>query len=455
MPRPRVTSTFLSSPTIAPLGASLRIPAIIGTGRKEFTITEQVTRGVGETSDTLANTATSIIRVGNFRSTNDYTDGQDYQETAGAVDWSLGGIQPADGAKYFVTYTFAKVAADFAPKLFTANFSDIIDEYGPIALDNNDVLESESYITMCAQIMKASGASVFIIAQVNNAADVPVASEFQTALDALENTKNLGVVPFYICPLIGNLSDSDATAVNTAALVHANKMADDQFRLERRVYTGLKNNASATDVINAAQAIADSRLSLAANFDGQVTVSDPAGNKEVTLDGAFAAAAVAGFRSSQEVSQPAMNKAIAGLTKFLTNFDPVTIDLLVEAGALVLEDDAGTIKVVDDNTTNSSDDIENSIPTVEHRDVLITGLRKRIRDKFKGRRGGNTLLGEMEKGTDDFIDQDITKGAIQKRTNAQAARVTGTLNKFKIEFSYLPAGKVRDVEIRFSVDLSL
>ena len=87
--------------------------------------------------------------------------------------------------------------------------------------------------------------------------------------------------------------------------------------------------------------------------------------------------------------------------------------------------------------------------------MLVFGLRGVIRTKFKGRRGGNTILGEMEAATEFFVGLDIAKGAIQKQTAAQASRVPGTLNRFRIEFSYLPAGKVRDVEIRFSVDLSL
>jgi len=47
------------------------------------------------------------------------------------------------------------------------------------------------------------------------------------------------------------------------------------------------------------------------------------------------------------------------------------------------------------------------------------------------------------------------KGDVQKASRPHAVRQTGSLNRFAISFSYLPAGKVRDVDINFSVDLSL
>jgi len=452
MPRPRVSSTFNSSPVAAPRSTGLRVPAIVATGRKFFTVTEQITHGSSEGTDTLAHTATAIIRVGNFTSTTDYALTTDYLLSGGNISWSPGGAEPTVGQKYFITYTYAKVAADFAPKRFDGDLNAIITEYGPVAFTAG-VLNAESYITMMAQIEMAAGASTLIISQVNNAAATPVASEFSTAIDALENTKALGLAPYYLTPGIGALSDADVPTVNTKCLAHANKMADPQFQLERRVYTGLKSNSSATAVQTAAQAFAASRLTLAANFDPQISVSGIDGL--VTLGGDMAAAAVAGFRSSQPAAEPALNKAIPSFTGFKTLFDPVTIDLLVDAGALVLESEGGVIRVVDDNTTNQADEVESSIPTVEHRDVMIQRIRRNVRAKFQGKRGGPTITSEMEESVGFDLQDEITKGDVQKASRPHAVRQTGSLNRFAISFSYLPAGKVRDVDINFSVDLSL
>lgn len=69
-------------------------------------ITERVFKGAQGGADSLAFTALSIVGVGPSASGPYYTQGVDYQLTAGAVDWSLPGRQPDTGTAYYVTYTF-------------------------------------------------------------------------------------------------------------------------------------------------------------------------------------------------------------------------------------------------------------------------------------------------------------------------------------------------------------
>ena len=69
-------------------------------------ITERVYKGAQGGTDTLSFPALSLINVGYTAQNPDFTVGVDCQLTAGAVDWSLPGKQPAVGVSYFVTYTF-------------------------------------------------------------------------------------------------------------------------------------------------------------------------------------------------------------------------------------------------------------------------------------------------------------------------------------------------------------
>lgn len=463
MPRPRVTSEFISSPISSPLAASLRIPSIIGEGAVTFTITEQVTKGTSGGTDPLAHTALSILRIGNFSTTKDYSLTTDYLLTGGSVDWSPGGSEPTVGQKYFVTYSYAKAAADYGPQLFD-NFNAILQAYGPVALDNNGNLTPASYITLAAQIMMGPGigAQNLIIAQIApTTPGSPVAADFTTALAALVNSVGpLKVDPYYVVPLGGKLSDSDVGVVNAAFLNHAIQMADPQFRKERRIYTGLKSNASFNSVITAAGALGtdqvnSGRLTLAANFDPTLTLSTNTGPKVITLDGFFAAAAIAAFRSTQVASQPALNKLLPAFSGFVTTFSSTQIDALDDAGAMVLEDVAGSVRMVNDVTVNIVNDIEKSIPTVETRDSMILSLRRRLSSAFLGLRGSPAIPSQLEQSADTFLEERRGSWDIQAFSPSKANRQPNSTTKFVVTFSYLPAGEVLEISVRFSIDLNL
>jgi len=74
----------------------------------KFSKTESVTRGVtANTSDNVnENGIYQIDTVSQGATT--YTQGVDYQLTLGQINWSLGGIEPAGGTSYNVTYRFTK-----------------------------------------------------------------------------------------------------------------------------------------------------------------------------------------------------------------------------------------------------------------------------------------------------------------------------------------------------------
>lgn len=463
MPRPRVTSSFSSSPVSSPLAASLRVPAIVGEGAITFTVTEQVTKGASGGTDNLAHVATQILRVGNFSTTTDYQATTDYILTGGDVDWSPAGVEPVTGAKYFVTYKYAKVTADFGPQLFT-NFNDILNAYGPVSLDINGVLKPESYITMAAQIMMGPGigAQTLIIKQINpTVAGSPVASDFTSALADLVNSVGpLNIDPYYITPLGGKLGDSDVSVVNAAFLNHAIQMADPQFRKERRIYTGLKSTATFNTVVTAAQALGtdsvnSGRLTLAANFDPVISISSNTGPKDVQLDGFFQAAAIAAFRSTQVASQPALNKLLPAFSGYKSTFSSTQIDTLDDVGAMVCESVGGTISMVNDVTVNVANDIEKSIPTVEARDVLIGRVRRRLKASIVGLRGSPSIPSQIERIADAELEDERGSGDIQAFAPSKANRQPNSITKFSVSFSYLPAGEVLEINVNFSIDLNL
>lgn len=458
MSRPNVTSTYTASPTSAPTSASQRILAIIGEGATSFTVTESVVRGAG-TSDALVHMAVSIIRVGNYSTTTDYSSPTDYSLAAGAVSWVIG-HGPATGATYWVTYTYAKAPADYAPKYFT-DYNAILSNYGPIAATGG-VLNAASYITMAANLAMGPGigANQLVIVQLNPAVPgSPLLADFQAALTTLQQPVAPGnIKPYYIVPLIGKCSDADATSVIAASLAHCIQMADPQFLAERRAYSGLKNNATYNSLISALQAfgnVGNSRLTLAANFDPQLTIISGGVQQVVTLDGSFVACALAALRSTQQVSQPELNKLISSFSNFVTNFTPIQIDSIDNNGGMVLEDVSGVITTVNDVTVDVASDIEKSIPTVETRDDIIAGVRLQLKRTVLGLRGDPTVPSKIEDQVDGYLSSRRASGDISSFSPSHASLKPGSTTAYTVSFSYKPAGEVLSITVNFSIDLNL
>jgi len=451
MARPMVTSEFVRTPAASPVAIGVRVMALVGKGSDTFTIQEQVTRSAIATDD-LANPCIAISKVGLYKGTKDYVLTTDYAVDSGKIRWETG-HGPTTGETYYVTYTYAKVTADYAP-ILVDNFDDVVNQFGDIALTSG-VLNVDSYLTMAAQIAFNVGVRQLIICQV----ETNDTDGFSDAYDKLENPIS-GINPYYIVPLLGSLTTSgDFITAKGTALAHCLKMASEEFGKERRLYTGQKDygsGISVDDLVNEAQALLESRVTLTGNWNPVRSVSQNTGSVNVVLDGCFQAVMLAAYRTTQFVSDPMMNKAIPGaFSGFNTRWGDIEIDTLVDGGVCVCEENSGVIKVVDDITTNTSDEVEVDINTVEGRDTLITLARKSVTSRFMGIRGDNSVSSQLKSFMETFLNQRLGDGLIAGIGAISAARQTGSLRKWQIAFSYLPVTKVRDIKITFSVDLGL
>ena len=461
MPRPIVQSQFVTTPAASPAAIGARVLAIIATGSDSFTIQERIQRGGTSGSgstDALVHgaTATAIVKVGMYKGTTDFTLNTDYQlgtgGDAGKIKWLGTSNYPALQSFYYVTYTYTKAATDYDPVLYT-DFNSVLSDRGVIHVTTG-VLDVKSYATLAAQVAFDVGVRQLIIVQ-------PVTNDtdgFSDAYDKLEKTIS-GVDPYYIVPMLGSLGTLNAfnTAKGTA-LAHCHKMASPEFGKERRLYTGRKDySGTGADVvvdsfIDEAEALMDSQVTLSGNADPVRVI----GTEDVVLDGCFDALSKAAYRSTQFASDPMMNRPIVGaFSGFNTTWGDIDVDNLVDAGVCVSENVAGVIKVVDDITTNTSDEIEVDISTVEARDVLISLNRKAVKDKFQGARGTNSISSDLKSFEGLFLDRRLGEGLIAGIGKYDASRVSGSLRQWQITFTYLPVTKVRDIFITFSVDLGL
>ena len=440
-------------------GTSPATTGLIGNTTGLFLDDKALTAGAAfaGSKDAFLHDPLSITRIGNYQTTVDYAPSTDYVANATGVTWLLS-HGPVAGAAYWVTYTYAKTS--FAPGYFT-DYNSILSQCGPITSTiTAGALDPASQLTMAAKVAMAPGigASQLILAQINPATPgSPTLSDFQTALLALQNPVS-GVKPYYVVPLIGNLSDSDAASVNAACLAHCIQMADPQFLSERRCYTGMKNDATYSSLIAELQALGaanSSRITVAANFDPTLSIVSNGVSSKITLDGSFVAVALAAYRSTQQVSQPELNVLVTAFDGFNTTFNPVQIDTIDDNGGMVLENVSGVISTVNDVTVNVSSDIEKSIPTVETRDDLIIGIRLQLKRTVLGKRGSPTIPSQIEDQVDKYLTSRLGMGDIMAFSPASAKLNSGSTTKYTVTFSYMPAGEVLGITVSFSIDLNL
>jgi hypothetical protein len=199
----------------------------------------------------------------------------------------------------------------------------------------------------------------------------------------------------------------------------------------------------------------NSRITIAANMDPQLSIVSGGAAQTITLDGSFVAVALAALRSTQQVSMPELNVLITAFNGFVTNFDPVQIDLIDDNGGMVLENVSGVISTVNDVTVNISSDIEKSIPTVETRDDLILGCRLELKRQVLGQRGSLTVPSEIEDVVDEYLKTRIASGDIMRFSPSSAYLVPNTITKYAVSFSYKPAGEVLQITVNFTIDLNL
>lgn len=95
---PGVFSLFKPTRTFPVSAGGLRVAALVGKGRETNIVNgELVTKGAEDDADALAHTAVSLSPTVVDEDLNTYNLGEDYQLTAGEVDWSLASVASLTG----------------------------------------------------------------------------------------------------------------------------------------------------------------------------------------------------------------------------------------------------------------------------------------------------------------------------------------------------------------------
>ena len=454
---PGVQSVFIASPGGESLIGTIRTPAIVGKGLATYTVTEEVTRSAtAHGSDALAHTATQIVRVGNYAETKDYTLTTDYVLTSGAIAWTPTASpakEPTANQKYYVTYTYAKVAGDYIPKLFD-NMSDVIAEYGPITFSGTTpVLDTTAYLSMGAQLAFKNGARQVILCQVN---DPATATSFDDAFTLLEEEVG-GQNPEIICAILDTLSatSSPASAYDsgvTYLLAHILNMSSKEFAKERTAHIGMFATATPAEIIVKAGAVKNERMLIIAPT-AVCTLSYNGVSADCTVPTNFVACAVAGLDVSQDVAEPLTRKLLNGFKSLGVTYTKVQMDSLATAGVTVIKSFAGVLRIRDGVTTDTTtvNTIEPTVPQIK--DYCVRNIRN-ILDSYVGKKMSGVEK-KMQESGNNVLSQIQGETIIEKFSPLVVRRDQTTPTKVKASFAILPEYGLKWVDLDFTIDLGL
>jgi hypothetical protein len=299
------------------------------------------------------------------------TVGVGLNDTASIQTFNPGGLEPAVGDSYFITYHYMK--QDFGTRLF-AQFKTIEANFG--------VLSGENRVTLAAFLMILNGAVLVGIKQVLKAASSNQGSDraFLTALKDLEKPLPGNVKPDVIVPL------STSTAIYSATLQHVEVMSTIRNQSERMAYIGFASGTGPTTAQTVARSIESNRVIAIYPDSAVVTLTDELGNNfETLVDGTFLAAAVAGSAVSPafDVATPFTRRRIQGFTRLPRILDAVEANLTATSGVTLLEDLAPVMRIRHGLTTDMST-ILSRLPTVTQIADLVQQSARSTLDVYIG-----------------------------------------------------------------------
>jgi hypothetical protein len=279
------------------------------------------------------------------------TVGVGLNDTANVQTFNPGGLEPAIGDSYFISYHYMK--QDFSTRLF-AQFKTIEANFG--------ALSGENRVTLAAYLMILNGAVLVGIKQILKAPNSNQATDaaFISALKDLEKPLPGNVKPDVIVPL------ATSSAVYSQTLQHVEVMSTIRNQSERMAYIGFAAGSGPTTAQTIARSLESSRIIAIYPDSAVVTLTDELGNNADTLvDGTFLAAAVAGSAVSPafDVATPFTRRRIQGFTRLPRILDAVEANLTATSGVTLLEDLDPVVRIRQGLTTDMST-ILTRLPTV-------------------------------------------------------------------------------------------
>lgn len=311
------------------------------------------------------------------------TVGVSANNTATLKTFNPGGLEPAIGDSYFISYRYQK--QDFSTSLFS-QFKTIEANFGS--------LSGENRVTLASFLMILNGAVLIAIKQVlkqpnsNQASD----TDFALALKELETPLPGNVRPDVIVPL------ATSTTVYSNLLQHVEVMSITRNQRERMGYIGFASGTSPTTAQAVARGLESNRVVAVYPDSAVITLTDELGNNfETLVDGSFIAAALAGSAVSPafDVATPYTRRRIQGFTSIPRQLNPVEANQTAMAGITIMEDLDPIIRVRQGFTTDMTT-LLSRLPTVTQIADFVQQSARTTLDSYIGTKFLATRTNDVE-----------------------------------------------------------
>lgn len=366
------------------------------------------------------------------------TLGVGLNNTAKVQTFNPGGIEPAIGDSYFITYRYMK--QDFSTRLF-AQFRTIEANFGPLSAENR--------VTLAAFLMILNGAVLVGIKQVLKAPNTNQASDtaFLTALKELEKPLAGNVKPDVLVPL------STSTTVYSQTMQHVEVQSTLRNQAERMAYIGFASGTGPTTAQTVARGLESNRVVACYPDSAVVTLTDELGNNfETLVDGTFLAAAVAGSAVSPafDVATPFTRRRIQGFTRLPRILDAVEANLTATSGVTLLEDLAPIIRIRQGLTTDMST-ILTRLPTVTQIADFVQQSARSTLDVFIGTKFLASRTNDVEVSLTSMFNSLVQAEVVGAFTGISASVDPDDPTVLRVEAYYQPIFPLLYIVVTFNL----
>ena len=361
-------------------------------------------------------------------------------DTSIITTYNKSGAEPNVGDIYYVTYTYAKTPADFAPKFFT-KVKGVVAEYGELSISNPLTLASwlafsnGAVAVICCQVAKQTG--------YETAADVSYINMLTTLTRPVE-----GYNPSIIVPLTTSL------VVQQAVRNHVNIMSSERYRGERVQIFGVATGTEPQDVMAIADGFRNERSWLVYPDGAIIGLVDAYGvEREYIVDGSFMAAALSGLNVSPAFDEatPMTRKTIVGFKRLVRELTEVEKDQIASSGIMIFDVIPGAIRIRDSLTTDGSNPFSKRPEIVTIKDKVQITMRGAL-DSFIG----NKILTTMSADISSRVGATL-RGLVERKiifaydNNILVEQDSNDPSFFKVTALYVPIFGLAYIEVTFSV----
>jgi hypothetical protein len=359
-------------------------------------------------------------------------------DTATIRTFNPGGLEPAIGDFYYITYRFRK--QDFTARLFQ-QFKSIEANFGRLSAENR--------VSLAAFLAILNGAVLVGIKQVLKVVNTNQASDasFIEAIQELSIPLPGQVKPDIIVPL------STSTQVYNFLMQHVETQSNIRNQAERMGFIGFASGTSPTNAQTIAKALLSNRMIAIYPDSAVITLNNEVGESfEQLVDGTFIAAAVAGAVVSPavDVATPYTRRRIQGFTRLPRILDPVEANQTAVAGVTIMEDLDPIIRVRQGLTTDMSN-VLTRLPTVTQIADFVQQQSRIVLDAFVGTKFLASRTSEVEVTMTSLFNQLVQAEIVAAYTGIAAEVDAEDPTVLRFEAFYQPIFPLLYLVLTFNV----